>query len=93
MGARFLYPTPSGPCPGPVLESPINGFQSFQCIEQLQARLACLICAWNELFRVPDRESDPVDCDPCLVSHFEFDGRRPRIHSIFYGLKNLTHDF
>ena len=79
--------------PGPFLESAVHGFQPLKGVEQLQTRITHLVRARGELLGVFNRESDPIDCDPRLVGHLEFDGRGPRIHLILDGLKDLMHSF
>jgi len=72
MGARCLDLTRSGGDSGSFLESAINGFESLQGIEQLQASFADLLGAWSELLRMFDGEFDSVDRNARLVSHLEF---------------------
>src|SRR5579884_2473042 len=55
-----------------LLESALDGFESFQSIKQLQSGFAERIGFRTELFRVLDREPDSIDSYAGLVCHLEF---------------------
>jgi len=61
MGGLCLDLTRSGSDSGSFLESPINGFESLQGIEQLQGSFTDLVGAWSVLLRIFDGEFDSVD--------------------------------
>jgi hypothetical protein len=50
----------------------VQRFKSFEGVQQLQTSLANRIAGSGELFRVLDRESDPINRDASLIRHLEF---------------------
>ena len=74
MAGGCLSLRPSDPGARPFLESTVNCFESFQCVEQLQAGLTGLVRARHELLRMLDREPDPVDGKRPMNPSFVFGG-------------------
>jgi hypothetical protein len=55
----------------------LHGFESSQCVEQLQTRFVQRVTSWAELLSVLDCEPQAVDCDAGLVRQLKFKRRRP----------------
>jgi hypothetical protein len=56
---------------GSRLKSTLNGIESVERVQQLQARFSHLIAGFGKLLHVNDRKFDPVDSDSGLIGHFE----------------------
>lgn len=75
-----------------LLKAAFSRFQSLEGIKQLQICLVHLISLWRELLAVPDRESDAVHRDTCLVRQFKFHRCWPGLHLAINHRENLTHN-